>query len=61
MPAVPALPPEAAPFVLALAGLVAGSLLAALAAWLLARHARRVRAEAEAARASSEATLREAF
>jgi DNA recombination protein RmuC len=61
MPAVPALPPEAVPFLLALAGLAAGALLAALVGWLLARHARRVRGEAEAARATSEATLREAF
>jgi len=61
MPAVPALPPEALPLVLALAGLAAGALLAALVAWLLARHGRRLRAEAEAARAASEATLREAF
>jgi DNA recombination protein RmuC len=61
MPAVPALPPEAVPFVLALAGLAAGALLAALVAWLLARHGRRLRAEAEAARTAGEATLREAF
>ena len=61
MPAVPALPPEALPLVLALAGLAAGALLAALVAWLLARHGRRLRAEAEAARSASEGTLREAF
>jgi DNA recombination protein RmuC len=61
MPAVPVLPPEVLPLVLALAGLTAGALLAALVAWLLARHGRRLRAEAEAARTASEATLREAF
>ena len=61
MPAIPALPEGAAPLLLALAALAAGALLAALVAWGLARHARRLRAEAEAARAASDTTLREAF
>jgi DNA recombination protein RmuC len=61
MPAFPALSPEAEPLVLALLGLAGGVLLAALAAWLLVRRGRRRRAEAEAARAANEASLREAF
>jgi DNA recombination protein RmuC len=49
------------PLLLGVAALAVGAALAGLVAWLLARHARRIRAEAEAARATGEATLREAF
>jgi DNA recombination protein RmuC len=51
----------ALPAALVAGGLVAGALLVALVAWLVARRERRVRAEAEAARAASDAALRDAF
>ena len=65
MPASTAFPVDwlalSPPLLLALAALAVGAALAGLVAFGLARHLRRVRAEAEAARAASDATLREAF
>ena len=58
---MPALDPALVPILIAVGALALGALVAGLAAWLLARHARRVRAEAESARTAEQASLREVF
>ena len=58
---MPALDPALVPILIAVGALALGVLVAGLAAWLLARHVRRVREEAESARTAEQASLREVF
>ena len=58
---MPALTPELVPILIGVGALALGALVAGLVAWLVARHARRVREAAEAARTAEQASLRDVF